>query len=115
MATLTTSNKNVLGAFNPTTFTLTASDVLPYTAGQNAELILLNTTGVGVVILIDGASVTTVPVPGAGATTADLSAGLSVTVPANGFSVIRLDTISSYLVGAISMTNGVGVKACILV
>ena len=114
MATLTSTSKSVLGPFNPTKTILSASDILPYVSGQNAELILYNTTAGIINITLDGSSVTTVPVLGAGATTADLSAGLLIAVPANGYTVVRLDTCSSYCVGNISLTGGTGVIACII-
>lgn len=114
MATIAATSKAVLGPFNPTKTILTSADVLTYTAGQNAELIMYNITASPVVVTIDGASVTSVAVPGAGVTTADLSAGLAVTVPANGFTVVRLDTCSAYLLGAVAVTGGVGVIATII-
>ncbi len=114
MATLTNTSKSVSGPFDPTKTILGASDVLTYTSGQNAELIMYNITASPVVVTIDGSTVTTVAVPGAGATTVSLAAGLAITVPANGFTVVRCDTISAYLSGTIAVTGGTGVIACVI-
>lgn len=114
MTTLTNTSKAVLGPFNPTKTILGASDVITWTSGQNAELIMYNITASPVVVTIDGSGVTTVAVPGAGTTTVSLAAGLAVTVPADGFTVLRLDTVPSYLVGTIALTGGTGVIACII-
>lgn len=114
MATISNTSKSVAGPFNPTKTILSAADVLTWTSGQNAELILYNITAAPCVVTIDGSGASTVVVPGAGATTANLAAGLAVTVPADGFTVIRLDTISAYLAGTIAVTGGVGVIACVI-
>lgn len=115
MATLTNTSKSVLGPFNPTKTILGASDVITYTAGVNAELIMYNITAFPVVATIDGdAASAAVALPGAGTATADLTAGLAVTVPANGFTVVRLDTISGYLAGVVAITGGTGIIACVI-
>lgn len=114
MASIITTNKNVLGAFNAPKTSLTGSDTLTYNAGMGQELILVNTTASVVDVTIDGASGTTVPVPGAGATTFSVAAGLVITVPANDFMVVRLDTVHVFLQGAVSVTGGTGVSAIIL-
>lgn len=114
MATLVNSNKNVAGPFQPTKLVLTASDTFTYVPGANQELILYNITGSPVVVTLDGAGGTTVTVPGAGASTFSVASGLPVTVPANDWQVVRLDTISAYLQGVIAMTGGVGVIAALI-
>ena len=113
MAAIGITSKNVLGPFTPTKTILSASDTLTYTSGAGQELILYNITGSPVVVTLDGASGTTVAVPGCGAATLSVAAGLDVTVPANGFQMVRLDTVPAYLVGAVTVTGGVGVIACI--
>lgn len=113
MATLSNTSKNVVGAFNPTKTILSAADVITYTAGRQAELIMYNITASPVVVTLDGSGVTTVSVPNAAGTTANLAAGLAITVPADGFTILRLDTAQSYLVGTVALTGGVGVIACI--
>jgi len=114
MAAIGITSKNVLGPFTPTTTVLSASDTLTYTAGSSQDLIMYNITASPVVVTLDGASGTTVAVPGCGATTVSVAAGLAITVPANGFEVVRLDTIPAYLNGAVAVTGGVGVVATIL-
>lgn len=113
MATLTNTSKAVLGPFTPTKTILGASDVITYNALTAQELIMYNITASPVDVTIDGAGVTTVAVPNAGATTVSLAAGLVVTVPANGFQIVRLDTISAYLTGVVALTGGTGVIACV--
>lgn len=112
MANIIVSNKNVAGAFNPTKNTLTAADVLPYSAGQS--LLMYNTTASAVVVTIDGDGGTTVAVPDSGGATFSVAAGLAVTVPANGFTIVNLDTIKAYLKGTVAVTGGVGVVAVLL-
>lgn len=114
MATLTNTSKAVLGPFNPAKTVLGASDVITFLSGYDQHLILYNITASPVVCTIDGAGTTTVVVPNAGVTTANLAAGLAVTVPADGFTIVRLDTISAYCAGVVAITGGTGVIACIV-
>lgn len=114
MATLVTSSKNVLGPFLPTKLILTASDTFTYVPGTNQELILYNITGSAVVVTIDGAGGTTLPVAGAGAATFSVASGIAITVPANDWQIVRLDTIPAYCNGVIAMTGGVGVIAVLI-
>jgi hypothetical protein len=113
MATLAKTNINVAGAFTPTKLSLGSSDTFTYTPGTNSILVLYNTTASPITVTIDGASGTTVPVPNTGATL-DVSAGIAITVPANAYKAVRLDTISAYLNGTIAMTGGTGVDAVLL-
>lgn len=114
MATLVNSSKNVLGPFLPTKLVLTASDTFTYLPGKNQELILYNITASTVVVTLDGSTGTTVLVPGAGSTTVSVASGLAVTVPANDWQIVRLDTIPAYLQGTIAMTGGVGCVAVLI-
>lgn len=114
MASISSTDKNVLGAFTANKTTLTSSDTLTYNEGTGQELILSNSTASVVSITIDGSGGTTVLVPGAGSTTFSVASGLVVAVPANGFTVVRLDTIKAYLQGSIALTGGTGVSAIIL-
>lgn len=113
MAAISNTSKNVLGPFTPTKTILSASDTLTYTQGSSQELIMYNITASPVVVTLDGASGTTVAVPGCGATTVSVASGLAVTVPADGFQIVRLDTIPAYLNGVVAVTGGTGVIACI--
>lgn len=114
MATLTNTSKNVLGSFNPTKTILGAADVITFVANANQELIMYNITASPVVVTIDGAGGTTVTVPGTGGTTLSVASGYAITVPANGFTVVRLDTIDAYCAGVVALTGGTGVIACII-
>lgn len=109
-----TDSTRAAGPFNPTKVILTASDTLVYTPGASQELVMYNITASNVVVTIDGAGGTTIAVPGTGGITVSVAAGLAVTVPANGFTVVELDKIPAYLVGAVAVTGGTGVIACIV-
>lgn len=117
MATITNTSKNVLGPFAPVAILLaTSGDLLTYVAGNNQELILFNTDVSSINVTIDGAGGTTVAVPGAGATTASVAAGLVIACAAGVPTVVRLDGIPAYLVGAVSIVAATGAKvsACII-
>lgn len=114
MAAIPNASKTGLGAINVPKTTLTASDTLTYVPGAGQELYLYNTTGSPVVVTIDGAGGTSVPVTGAGSSTFSVAAGLAVTVPANDFTLVKLDTIPAYLTGAVAVTGGTGVVAIIV-
>lgn len=113
MATLVNTNKNVAGAFNPVKNTLTAADVITFVNGANQELVFYNPTAAAVTVTIDGANGTTVVVPNTG-TTVSVAAGLAITVPIAGFTVVRLDTISAYCQGVVALTGGTGLVAFII-
>jgi len=113
MAAIVDTDSNVAGPFTATKTILTASDTLTYVAGSGQELILYNITASPVVVTIDGAGGTTVVVPNTGGTTLSVASGLAVTVPANGFQIVLLDKVSAYLNGAVALTGGTGVIACI--
>jgi hypothetical protein len=113
MATLAQTSVNQAGPFTPTKLALGASDTFTFTSGSNQLLILYNTTASPVVVTLDGSGGTTVTIPNTGQTY-DVSAGLAITVPANAFKAVRLDTISAYCAGTIALTGGTGVHACLL-
>lgn len=113
MATLASTSLSQAGAFTPTQLVLGASDTFTYTADVNSLLVFYNTTGTPVIVTVDGSAGTTVSVPGTGTTTS-VAAGVAITVPANAYKAVRLDTISAYLQGTIAMTGGTGVTAILL-
>jgi hypothetical protein len=113
MATLASTSINVAGAFTPTLLALGASDTFTYVANANSMLVFYNKTASPVVVTVDGDGGTTVSVPGTG-TTLSVASGVAITVPANAFKAVRLDSISAYLQGVIAMTGGTGVDACLL-
>lgn len=93
----------------PTVTTLTASDVLTYNTAKQQLLVLENTTASPVVVTVDGSTGTTIAVGGYGSV--DVSAGKTITVPANGYQYVKLSAISAFLSGTVAVTGGVGVKA----
>ena len=103
-----------LGVFAAPKTILTASDTLSFVGSADQELILYNATASAVVVTLDGANGTTVVIPGTGGVTASVASGLAVTVPANDFQIVRLQNVSAYLQGAVAVTGGVGVVACII-
>lgn len=100
-----------LSAAGPTTATRTvmsASDTLTYSGNQ--KLVLFNTTASPIVLTITGAGATTVSPAGLGAAIS-VASGYALTVGASATVVLPLDTIASYLVGAVTCTGGVGLTA----
>lgn len=97
--------------------TLTASDTFTYARDTNQVLELHNTTGAPLSATIKGTAPSAAyPIPGAGGTTADLSTGLVVNVPANASRIVHLDAISAYLTGTgvVAVTGGSTLIAILL-
>lgn len=114
MATINTTSLSQVGIISPSMTTLTASDVLTYTPGVGAILVLYNATAGALTPTIDGSGGTVVDVPGTG-TTFSVAAGLVFpSIPAGEYRVVRLDTISAYLQGTVAVTGGTGIKAIII-
>ena len=92
----------------PTTITSTASttggETLVYNPGTYQMLEIRNTTGSSVNCIIDGSGVTTISPDGYGGTI-DLSAGKTIPVGANATVIVALDSIKSYLLGTVAVTN----------
>lgn len=118
MAAVPDTSKNVSGSFTATNILLGLSgDTLTYTAGTEQLLVLYNAHATDpAIVTIDGASSTTVAVPGAGATTASVSAGYAISLAAGVSKAVRLDTISAYLSGTVSIVSDVdaSVRAAIV-
>ena len=95
-----------------TPLALSASDTLVYEANKRQELIFRNTTAAPIAVVIDGAGATNVPVRGTGGQTFDVSSGRSITVPGviGAETRVELDSLTSYLVGNILVTGGVGLE-----
>lgn len=99
MAVLTTSSLNVNGVVTAVVNTASASDTLTYVAGSGQLIEMDNTTGGSLTLNIKGSAPSAAfPVTGTG-TTIDLSAGLSVIIPAATKKLVNLDKIANYLVG----------------
>lgn len=117
MAAITNTSLSALGKISPTAILLaTSGDTLTYTAGSNQQLVLFNTDVSPIDVVIDGAGGTTVVIPNAGGATTSVASGVTYSVAAGAYAVVRLDTISSYLQGVVSITAATGAKvsACIL-
>ncbi len=97
--------------------TLTASDTLAYVANANQVIEFRNTTASPVVVAIKGAGASaTFPISGTAGTTVDLTGGKSITVPGviGATVAMSLDALPSYLIGAVTVTNGTGLVATVL-
>ena len=117
MAAVINTSKSVLGAVAPVQISLaTSGDTLTYVANAGQELILVNTSASIVVVTLDGADGTTIPVPGTGGATFSVASGFAVSVPASGTSIVMLDSISKYLQGVVSISAATGavVKAAVI-
>lgn len=102
---------------NLTVSTLTASDTLAYVPNSNQVIEFRNTTASPVIVAIKGASAPAAyPIPDTAGTTVDLSAGKSITVPGviGATVAVSLDNLKTYLVGAVTVTNGTGLTATVL-
>lgn len=87
--------------------TLGASDTITYASGTGQKLFLYNTTASPIVATLIGAGATTVSPSGLGGTVS-VAAGKAITVPASGSTVVNLDVVSAYLVGAVTLTGSTG-------
>lgn len=97
--------------------TLTASDTLAYVKGAAQVVEFTNTTASPVVVAIKGAGASAAfPIPGTAGTTVDLTGGKSITVPGviGATTAINLDALPSYMLGAVTVTNGTGLTATVL-
>lgn len=100
MAALTATSRGNGGVVTATRNTASASDTFTYVANTNQVVELHNLTGGSLTMVIKGSAPSAAyPVPGAGGTTVDLSAGLSVVVAPAASKFVALDSISSYLTG----------------
>jgi len=115
MAALTPTVRGALVTANRNT--LTASDTFVYTANLSQCLELHNNTAGSLTAVIKGSAPSAAyPVAGAGSTTVDLSAGLSVVVPAGASKLVNLDAHASYLAGngTVTVTGGTAMIGILL-
>lgn len=113
MAAITSTSIAGDGAIALSVLTLGASDTLTFNPGKNPVLLLCNETGGALTPNIDGAGGATVAVKGIGSV--NVAPGYtSPSIPAGGKAVIRLNSISEYLKGVVTITGGAGIKASIL-
>lgn len=115
MASITGSKTIRAGAVQTVTrITLTASDTFTYVPNTNMTLELHNNTAGALTPLIKGSAPSAAyPVPGAGDTTVNLNAGLTLSIGINQSQVVRLDSISAYLegTGTVTISGGTGITA----
>lgn len=117
MAAITNTSKNALGQISPASILLgTSGDTLTFVPNANQELLLFNTDSVSRDVTIDGAGGTTIAVPGAGGTTVSVANGVTYTILAGKFAVVRLDTVREYCSGVVSIVADAAnvVAACII-
>lgn len=111
MAVVPSTSKNALGQIVVSSVLLaTSGDTLVYVSGAGQTLHLTNTEVSSLVVTIDGSGGTTIVIPGTGGATASVASGVAYTVAAGATSVIRLDTISAYCQGTVSISAGTGAK-----
>lgn len=115
MATITATTMATPGVRTVTETTLTASDTLPYDPSVNGSILYLrNPTGGALSPTINGSQApASILVAGYG--TLSLAGGLAVgSIPAGQARAIRLDSVSLYLQGTITITGGTGLVASYL-
>ena len=112
MATIAATSLSQSVPFTVTTTALGAgSNTLTYTAGIFQTLELTNTTGASINVTLTGSASTTVTPPGYGGTVS-VSGGKVIAVPANSVVAVRLDAISAFLQGTVTVTqSATGVTA----
>jgi hypothetical protein len=100
MAALTPTSRAAGVVVTATRNTASASDTFTYVPNTNQVIELHNNTAGSLTAVIKGSAPSAAfPIPGAGATTVDLSAGLSVVVAASQTKFVALDAIAAYLAG----------------
>lgn len=107
----------ISGTNSPVTITSTtlgSSDTLVYASGTGQILHLRNTTAGSLTLNIDGSASTTIQPAGLGQTI-DVSAGFNIVLAAGAVKAVRLDTISAWLNGTVTLTGASGVFAHIIV
>lgn len=114
MAALASTSINQGGAFTPTTITLGASDTITYDAAKEQLLVLYNASAGALTPNIDGAAGTTISVPGTSSTFSVAAGYTFPSIAVGAYAMVRLNSISAYLSGAITITGGSGIKAVLL-
>lgn len=115
MATLTATQRGA--KVTAARSTASASDSFTYVPNTNQVLELHNNTAGALTAVVKGtAPSATFSIPGAGSTTIDLSAGLSVPVAANTSVFVSLDSHAAYLAGtgAVTVTGATGMTVILL-
>ena len=103
MGAITTTNRGA--KVTATRVTASASDTFTYVPNTGQVLELHNNTVGSLTAVIKGTAPSAAyPIPGAGGTTVDLSAGLSVVVAASTSVFVTLDSHAAYLAGTGQVT-----------
>jgi len=111
MAVITeTTVTGVNGVVTLASTTLGASDTLVYSSGTGQYLELSNSTGGSLTATITGSSATTIAPDGFGGTVS-VAGGYAITVAAGATKIIKLDKISAYLAGTITVTGAATLTA----
>lgn len=100
-----------------TRVTASASDTFTYVPNTSQVLELHNNTAGPLTAVIKGSAPSAAfPIPGAGGTTVDLSAGLSVVVGASASKFVALDAHAAYLAGngTVTVTGAAGMTVVLL-
>lgn len=103
IASMTTRDK--AGDFEVVPTELTGTDSLVYNAAAVQTLYIRNDTAGVVTLIIDGADVTTVSLPGQGRPI-DNSSGYTIALTAGQTRAVVLSSIRNFLSGAVAVTGG---------
>jgi hypothetical protein len=114
MATITATSIGGSGVKTVTETTMTASDTLTYIPGAGQILRLRNATAGALTVTITGSAAVSRTYPEGG--TVNYAAGFSTgSIGATtGDVLVKLDSISAYLDGTVTLTGGTGIKASLL-
>lgn len=115
MAALTQSNiTSGPGSVAVTVATLSASDTLTYSSGTNQVLTITNGTAGPLTATLTGSTATTIAPAGYGSTVS-VAGGYAVVVAAGATKAVKLDNISAYLSGTITITGAATCTAMLTV
>lgn len=114
MAVITTTSRTV-APFTLSKTTLSASDSLAYVAGNGQYLELANGTAGSLTATIAGATaLASYVIPGTGGAVHNAAGGKAIVVAAGATVGLFLDTLSTYLVGAVTITGAPLMVATVL-
>lgn len=109
MAAITAINGRQHGSYAAAITTLSSSDTITRDTRFKQLLVLRNTTGGSLTLLIDGDGGTTVNAPGLGSVS--VASGYSIAVPAGESRAVDLDTINAYTQGVVTLSGASGLTA----
>lgn len=114
MATIAATDVGGTGVKAVTETTMTSSDTLTYVPGSRQILRLRNITGGALTVTLTGSGAVSRTYPEGG--TVNYAAGFSTgsIAATTGDVLVKLDKISAYLDGTVTLTGGTGIKASLL-